>query len=237
MMTAGVVWGRIDTDRIKGLLFDVDGTLSDTDDHMVDKISRSLRGISWLFRDHNPKPFARWLVMAVETPANFIYHLTDRLGADKFFIKTLGRFSGGKKNLKASADQFWLIPGSREMLAALKDRFRMAVVSARDLETTIQFLEHFNLLEFFDLVVTSQSCEHTKPFPDPVHFAARELGLDPGQCLMVGDTVVDITAGKAAGAQTAAVLCGFGTERELARAGADLILTATTDLQNVLALE
>jgi phosphoglycolate phosphatase len=44
---------------------------------------------------------------------------------------------------------------------------------------------------------------------------------------MVGDTSVDIRAGKAAGAQTAGVLCGFGQEAELRRMGADLILPTT----------
>jgi N-acetyl-D-muramate 6-phosphate phosphatase len=48
--------------------------------------------------------------------------------------------------------------------------------------------------------------------------------------LMVGDTTIDIRAGKAAGAQTVGVLCGFGQETELRRVGADLILPATPDL-------
>ena len=230
MKQDGVVSGELDTSRIRGLLFDVDGTLSDTDDHMVDRLSRSLRPISWLFRERDPKRFARWVVMAVETPANFFYNLADRLGADKFFIKAASRISGGKKESKDKQDQFWLIPGSKEMLMALKSRYRMAVVSARDAETTGQFLEHFDLLDIFDTVITSQSCEHTKPFPDPIHLAASQLDLQADECLMVGDTVVDIAAGKAAGAQTAAVLCGFGTERELTRAGADVILTSTSDL-------
>jgi phosphoglycolate phosphatase len=51
---------------------------------------------------------------------------------------------------------------------------------------------------------------------------------------MVGDTVVDILAGKKAGTQTVGVLCGFGEKRELERAGADLILPSTTDLADYL---
>ena len=234
MKPDGVVLGEVDISRIRGLLFDVDGTLSDTDDHMVDRLNRFLSSFSWLFRDRNPMRFARWVVMAVETPVNFLYNLADRLGADKFFTKAISRFSGGRRSSKEVNERFWLIPGSREMLADFKPRFRLAVVSARDSETTTQFLEHFSLLKYFDVVVTAQSCEHTKPYPDPVRLAAQKLGLEVEQCLMVGDTVVDIAAGKAAGAQTAAVLCGFGTERELTRAGADMILTSTTDLQNIL---
>lgn len=237
MKSSKVVAGEIKVSKIRGLLFDIDGTISDTDDHMVDRLNRSLMKVSWLFRDHNPKPFARWVVMGVETPANFLYNLVDRLGLDEFFTKAISRFSGGSRKSKETQERFWLIPGIREMLTALQPHFRMAVVSARDAETTTQFLQHFNLSEYFDIVVTAQSCEHTKPYPDPIHLAVKTLGLEVEQCVMVGDTVVDIAAGKAAGTQTVAVLCGFGTQRELIRAGADLVLNSTTDLQEILSTE
>jgi phosphoglycolate phosphatase len=51
---------------------------------------------------------------------------------------------------------------------------------------------------------------------------------------MIGDTTIDIRCGRLAGAQTVAVLCGFGTERELKEAGANLILRTTSDLLGVL---
>ncbi len=51
---------------------------------------------------------------------------------------------------------------------------------------------------------------------------------------MIGDTTVDIRAGKAAGAQTVGVLCGFGERAELERQGADLILKNTSELADVL---
>jgi phosphoglycolate phosphatase-like HAD superfamily hydrolase len=51
---------------------------------------------------------------------------------------------------------------------------------------------------------------------------------------MIGDTTVDIRAGKSAGAQTVGVLCGFGEEKELRNMGADLILSNTHQLAEVL---
>jgi phosphoglycolate phosphatase len=51
---------------------------------------------------------------------------------------------------------------------------------------------------------------------------------------MIGDTTIDIRTGLAAGAQTIGVLCGFGTEAELRRTGAGLILRTTSDLLAVL---
>ncbi len=80
---------------------------------------------------------------------------------------------------------------------------------------------------FFKVIVTGGTCRRTKPHPEPVLYAARCLEVPPENCLMVGDTTVDIRAGRSAGAQTVGVLCGFGEADELARLGADLILTAT----------
>jgi phosphoglycolate phosphatase-like HAD superfamily hydrolase len=85
-------------------------------------------------------------------------------------------------------------------------------------------------LGYFTCVVTAQTCAHTKPFPDPIHYAAERMGTPAQNCLMVGDTIVDILAGKAAGAQTAGVLCGFGEQVELLAAGANAILATTADL-------
>jgi phosphoglycolate phosphatase-like HAD superfamily hydrolase len=62
------------------------------------------------------------------------------------------------------------------------------------------------------------------------------MGVLPEECLMIGDTTVDIRAGRSAGAQTVGVLCGFGSEDELQRAGADLILPTPLDVLKYLAL-
>jgi N-acetyl-D-muramate 6-phosphate phosphatase len=69
-----------------------------------------------------------------------------------------------------------------------------------------------------------------------VIWAAAQMGVAPENCLMVGDTTVDIRAGRAAGAQTIGVLCGFGQEKELRKAGADHILPHTAMLVETLLL-
>jgi phosphoglycolate phosphatase len=51
---------------------------------------------------------------------------------------------------------------------------------------------------------------------------------------MIGDTTVDIRAGKSAGAQTVGVLCGFGERAELERQGANVILGNTSELADIL---
>jgi phosphoglycolate phosphatase len=120
------------------------------------------------------------------------------------------------------------------MLLTLSTVYPLAVVSARGRRSTEFFLDQFQLKPYFGSIVTAQTCRYTKPWPDPILFAAQTLGIAPENCLMIGDTVVDIKAGKAAGAQTVGVLCGFGKEDELIKAGADLILENTCMLPQIL---
>jgi phosphoglycolate phosphatase-like HAD superfamily hydrolase len=68
-------------------------------------------------------------------------------------------------------------------------------------------------------------------------YAAEKLAIVPEYCLMVGDTPVDIRAARLAGMQSAGVLCGFGREKGLRQAGADLILRSTADLLGVMGFE
>lgn len=225
-----IQFGGIDLSRVRGLLFDVDGTLSDTDDLMVERVRAFLSPVSWIFKGKDPASFARWLVMASETPANFFYNLADRLGVDEPLMKFYERLSQKHQDEDSTQTQYLLISGVREMISNLAEKFPLGIVSARDAETTADFLDHFDLKPFFKVIVTSQTCKHTKPYAEPIIYAAEKLELTPGECVMVGDTIVDIQAGKSAGAQTIAVLCGFGTLRELRRAGADLILDSTTEL-------
>jgi beta-phosphoglucomutase-like phosphatase (HAD superfamily) len=222
----------LEISRIQALCFDVDGTLSDTDDLFVQRLARWLHPLRFLLPDQDPLRYARRLVMATETPGSFLFGLPDRLGFDDE-LAALGDWVY-RLGLGKSPHPFLLVPGVCELLSQLRGRFPMAIVSARGERSTQAFLEQFELIPFFHAVVTAQTCAHTKPYPDPVLFAARQMGVPPEACLMIGDTTVDMRAGKSAGAQTVGVLCGFGEETELQRAGADQILPTTALLASIL---
>ena len=220
----------LDLSRVRALCFDVDGTLSDTDDLYTQKVMGFLP--RFLFTD--PERTARRLVMWVESPGNALMGIPDRFGLDDELAALVNwMYRHRRKPWK----KFLLVPGVDGMLARLHGHFPMAVVSARDDHSTRAFLEQFDLLRYFEVVVTSLTAEHTKPYPDPIIYAAQKMGIPPEACLMIGDTTVDMRAGRSAGAQTVGVLCGFGEEGELKRKGADLILKSTGELQAVLIRE
>ncbi|MBI3152989.1 MAG: HAD family hydrolase [Chloroflexi bacterium] len=213
--------------KIKALCFDVDGTLSDTDDLYVQKVTRFFP--RFLFKD--PDHTARRFVMWIEAPGNALLGLADTLGLDDEMIVFINWLSLHRKQ---SSKNFLLVPGVDEMLRQLHGRYPMSVVSARGERGTMTFLEQYDLVKYFDVVVTGLSAPHTKPYPDPILLAAQKMNVAPEDCLMIGDTTVDIRAGKSAGAQTVGVLCGFGEEPELRRMGADEIIKDTTKLTELL---
>jgi len=221
----------LDIHRIHALCFDVDGTLSDTDDLFVQKTSSLFKPVKYLFRDHDYRRAARRFIMWIEAPGNALMSVPDILGLDD---EVLALVEWMNRHRTRPMKHFFLVPGVQEMLQRLHGRYPMAVVSARDERSTRMFLDQFELTPLFQVIVSALTAKHTKPYPAPIFFAADAMGVPPESCVMVGDTTVDIRAGKAAGAQTVAVLCGFGEEPELSRYGADMILPSTSDLDIIL---
>jgi HAD superfamily hydrolase (TIGR01509 family) len=222
----------VEIGRVKAILFDIDGTLADTDDVYVRRLAGLMRPIRRLFREHNPTPFARWLVMLADTPVNGFVTFIDRMGLDNVLApiyNAIRRWRGGFHPYSIT-----LMPGIFAFLLNLHIRYPLAIITTRSNQSTKEFLNRCRLIGLFRVVATIRTCRRTKPHPDPVHWVAEQIGIAPQECLMVGDTTVDIRAGLAAGAQTVGVLCGFGDKRELERAGAHCILNRTTELIDIL---
>lgn len=221
----------LDIARIRAICFDIDGTLSDTDDQFVEKIEHLLTPFKFFFPDQNPQPFARKLVMFTETPGNFLMGIPDKLKIDKELAALTDIFYRKRHQVPGN---FQLIPGVTDLLIKLVPHYPLSIVSVRGARTTQIFLDQFELSSFFMSVATAHTCDYTKPYPDPIIWSANQMNVQPHECLMIGDTTVDIRAATSAGAQSVGVLCGFGEETELLQAGADLIVSSTADIADIL---
>lgn len=216
-----------DRDRVSLVCFDIDGTLSDTDDQYLRRIVPWMKLLAPVIQ-RDPERLARWLIYRLESPGSLFLEFLDRLHLD-YTANRISEFFDQVLTTR-KPPHYSLIPGVDEMLSQLRSKYPMAVVTARGRRKTFAFLEHFQLTGYFGQIITGQTCPRTKPHPDPILWAAKQAGISPEDCLIVGDTTADIRSGKRAGAQTAGVLCGFGQEDELRQAGADLILSNTADL-------
>ena len=233
----------LDLPRIRALVFDVDGTLSDTDDHLVAEIAGALDALPFL-SGRRAAQLARRIVMGAESPVNAAYGAIDRYGLDDELsaLKDLLKRSIDQRNRSQehpaeAADEVPhdLVPDVAEMLRDLAGRYPVSAVSTGGEDRIRAFLDHHGVGDLFTTVVGAQTTPRMKPYPDPLVYAAEAMGVAPEACLMIGDTTVDMQTARAAGAQAVGVLCGFGTEDELVREGADLILATTSDLLGVLA--
>lgn len=225
--------GKLELGRVKAIFFDVDGTLRDTDDQYVAKFNSFLYPLRFAFPNRNTLPAARWLVMAIEDPVNKLFSLADRLGVDGQLYKAVELLGSARNSGQA---EYQLVPEVELALKIMAARFPLGIITVRSANGTHNFLRRSGLETFFKCVVSGQTVRRTKPFPDQLLWAAKTLELDPASCVMVGDTTVDMLAGKAAGAQTIGVLSGFGDEQELSAAGADLILSSVADLPKLFEL-
>jgi phosphoglycolate phosphatase-like HAD superfamily hydrolase len=216
----------IDIAKVQAICFDIDGTLSETDDLFVDRLARVLLPIKLVMIKFDTKKAARRIIMGMESPGNWIYSIPDRIGIDDEIASLMNKICY-RMNHKS---KFIIGEHIEELVCNISQKYPLAIVTVRGEWETNIFLESTGLRKYFSIIVHGTTCEHTKPYPDPLIFAAEQFHLKPDQLLMVGDTTVDIETAKRAGAQSIGVLSGFGEERELQQSGADLILEATVEM-------
>lgn len=231
-MVTNEAW-RASIKNVEAILFDLDGTLIDTDDQVVESLARFLAPLARLF-PIEPASLARRLTMWAETPGNALMTLFDMAGLDDNLFAigdTLRRWRGLHPR-----PSLLLIPGADTILHQLSQRYQLAIVTTRGLRDAESFLAQHILTHLFDVVVTRESTRRLKPHPAPIRLAARVLGVPPHCCLMVGDTTPDVLSARAAGVWMVAVLSGFGERDELERAGAHAVLESVAQLGEILTL-
>jgi phosphoglycolate phosphatase-like HAD superfamily hydrolase len=222
------VRNSLEKDRIQAVCFDIDGTLADTDDAYVRQLAIWLKPFRRLLPRRDVQGAARRIVMALESPANAFVAMLDKAGLDQIIgpaIDFLYQLRGAKP-----ARGMNLIPGTRDSLRILSQRYRLAIATAREQRSANAFLQEHDLASYFACVASARSARRAKPHPAPIRWIGEQLRVDPQDLLMVGDTVVDVHAGRSAGAQTVGVLSGFGLQKELEAADADAVFDCVANL-------
>ncbi|MDQ1300148.1 MAG: hypothetical protein QG637_65 [Chloroflexota bacterium] len=218
------VWRDLTSARpIRAVLLDLDGTLIETDDVAVESLARRLGFLERVLPVATRKKTARWLLMSSESYVNGLITLLDRLRLDGLLFKldaALHRWRGIRP-----PDRFVAVAGTPAMLMTLAARYPLGIVTSRSRAESQAFLAQHGLTDVVSVVISRDDSPRLKPHPLPIRLAAGQLGVPPEQCVMVGDTGVDVRSAKAAGALAVGVLCGFGAPDDLA--AADLTLDST----------
>ncbi len=210
--------------RLRAVLFDVDGTLLDTRDAWMAAFDAGLATVG--SRAMSGAEGARWIVTPIET----IYAEHCALSGDALSRAVSAFQDSEAASVRRGVRAF---PGIPEMLASL-DGWRLGAITNKRHDTTVRALQSVRLDGRFAVVLGGDSVPRKKPSPDPVLQAARELGLEPAACAVVGDTEVDVRAGREAGAVTVGVTWGYGTRARLEEANVGYLVEVPAALPPLL---
>jgi HAD superfamily hydrolase (TIGR01509 family) len=142
------------------------------------------------------------------------------------------------------ADKLWakhyahhkpkLVPGARRILAWVARRYQLGLVTSGDRVRVPRQLRYFGLTRIFATRVCAGDTVQKKPHPAPLRLALKQMCLDPGACVYVGDSPHDLEMSKRAGVRAIAVIGRFPTEAGLRAAKPEFLLNSLTELPGVL---
>lgn len=128
-----------------------------------------------------------------------------------------------------------LMTGCVETLQWIKKiKLPMGICTSNSLKAAKAALKRQNLEQYFDVVIGRSSKYRMKPHPEQLEACFKELGVDPKQGMMIGDSHKDILAGKALGAYTVAIPVYFSRIERIKEAKADAILNDLTELPDLI---
>ena len=130
-------------------------------------------------------------------------------------------------------DQTRLYPEVGETLDRLAG-IPKAVITNKPYDFTVALLGAFQLLDHFTVILGGDSMPQRKPSPMMLLEAARRCQAEPTACLMIGDSKIDIAAGKNAGMKTCGHVGGFRGAEELHAAGADFLIERFSELPGLI---
>ncbi len=207
--------------NIKLVIFDLDGTLTDSLADLTDATNQMLAGFGRPALD-----------------CGSVRKLVGQ-GARRLVERALpgaleGEVESGLKafldyNNEHIADKTRLYPGVKETLDRLRaDGKRMAVISNKNVLLCRKLLDLLGVGGYFDEVLGADSLPFRKPSPEPILKLLRDFDVAPEEAVMVGDSINDVAAGKGAGVTTVGCTYGYGDAVELA--DADFLVAALPEL-------
>ena len=214
--------------KLKAVLFDLDGTLIHSKGIIGDCINRTLEKFGF-------NPIDRKTMRGlIGTPLPGIFEIggvKDKQINDEMVIFYRDLY------LSEYWDKTYIFDGMIDVLKKLKNKgIKICVVTLKNGDVARRVVNEIELDLYVDLVVGDGDTIRSKPSPDQIIFACNKFEVNIKESVIIGDSIVDILSGKRAGCLTIGVLWGFSTENELLNVGADYLVKNIYELEKLLGL-
>jgi HAD superfamily hydrolase (TIGR01509 family) len=175
------------------ILFDNDGVLVDTE-ALYFRANRDVLATIGVTLDE-----AAYLELFLRSGRG-AWHLAEALGHDDGAVRAL-RAARDRRyvELLGEAGPALRMPRALEIVASLARRYRLAIVTSAEPEPFARTHARTELLPHFEVVLTRDCYQRSKPDPEPYRCAVERLGLTPAQCLVIEDSRRGLDAARAAG--------------------------------------
>ena len=203
------------------IFYDLDGTLVDTKEDITASANHMLREMNLpLLTREQVIPFVgrglRQLIAAC-------------LGSDEPAIVDEATKIYRAHYAEHMLDHSCLYPGARDLLEHFKSR-KQAVITNKPNPYSREILVGLGVAGYFMEIIGGNSEYPKKPDPAALVALMGQAGMKSEEALFIGDSVVDIQTGKAAGVETAVVTHGFDEEKAIRAAGPDVVAAGFTEL-------
>ncbi|MBU1100467.1 MAG: HAD family hydrolase [Bacteroidetes bacterium] len=180
--------------KFKGLIFDVDGTLTSTNQLIFDSFNHITE--KYLNRTYTDKE-----IVAFFGPTENVIIMD--LMKDNYEEARKDYFEFYRNNHKRLADTY---PGIYELINTLSGKTLLSVYTGKGRDSMVITLQETGIHDHFDMVVSGDDIEGHKPSPEGINLFLDKFNLAPEEVLMIGDAPADQIAARDAGCKVASVL-------------------------------
>jgi phosphoglycolate phosphatase len=221
---------------LAAVLFDLDGTLLDTVADIALALNRSLLEFGWkTMAEHEVRNMiGRGSPILIERAAAAQGRTLDAAAQAAMVERFFHHFGELEELNEDSARPF---AHAADLLQALHEAgLRTAVVTNKQHRFASALLKRLGLARWIDAVIGGDTCPRRKPDPQPLLFACESLRAPPSVALMVGDSVNDVQAARAAGIPVVCVSYGYNEGRDPRTLDCDALVDSLAEIPGLIAL-
>jgi pyrophosphatase PpaX len=206
--------------RFKGVIFDIDGTLTYTNRLIFDSFNHITE--KYLGRKYSDKE-----IIGFFGPTEDV--ILKELCKENYDAARNDYYKYYKENHSIAQ----MYEGIRELIIDLKNHnILLSIFTGKGRTSSLITLDELGITEYFDLIVTGDDVQNHKPSPEGIIKFLQEFDLNPKEVLMIGDAPSDIKASKEAGVHIASVVWDSYSEIEVRKLNGENIFHTVEELRN-----